>query len=172
MHAGYTTAQNRERKAKIREGKRIDEESKAARDYQAITAGEYIMFWEEAYEGDEEAKETFRGLSVAELRCQVVLGRALESWEAPAEDLRVHRFRQPLGDLNKGFVPGVLAGAGSKKWEVSITRASVLLIAPEFTAAKPLRLTAKTRKKLSEIAPVSNMYTYNKGTGITRGFAA
>ena len=43
MHAGYTASQHRERRVKIREDRRIDEESKAARDYLPITAGDFVL---------------------------------------------------------------------------------------------------------------------------------
>ena len=158
---------------KRREDRRIAEESKVARDYQKITTGDYLLFWEEVVEEEniEEAmREMYRGLSVAELRCPVVLGRALEDCDATdiGHEVKVHRYRQPAGDLNKGFVPGVLAGAGARKWEVDISRDAVLLIAPEFTNARPFRLTAATKKKLCEVQPAAAMFNFGRGTGITR----
>ena len=164
---------NRERRAEIRAGKeadRIEIERQDAAEYEDIAAGDFVIYWE-AVVRDEDMEEAqrnaFKGLTVKELQCPVVLCKALEACHAKecGASLRVIRYRQPQGNLNGKFIEGVLVR--NSKWEMRLDRDSVVMVRPEFNGHS-MKLSAKTRRHLSEIVPVKGMYMYISTKGLVR----
>ena len=112
-------------------------------------------------------RDAYRGMSLSELRCPLVLARAVADYGVDNVELplNVHRYRQVDGNFNNSFRPGILRN--NSKWEVPVCREAVVLLRPEFTG-KPMRLTAKTKRKLCEVSPVSGLYHYKPGVGMCR----
>ena len=140
---------------------------KRAAEMEPICSGDYVMYWEEL--ANEDNHDEYRGMSPAELRCPLVLGRAVEDWnpspQAPS-NIKVHRYRQVAGDMNRTFFPGILS-ANNGKWIVEITRDSVVLVGPEFSK-NSTKLTHQTKKKLCEILVVAGQFALIPKDGMVR----
>ena len=173
-HAGFTASARRAERSENRRQQRVEQEMKEAAEMEYIEAKDFIMFWE-AIVSDEEIEHAiqaeFQGVNPAELRCPLVLGRVVEAWDPanPTDKVKVHRYRQPAGDMNKGFSPGIQASDNSK-WIIDVDRASIVMVRPEFgkvgKGQKVLKLTQKTKKKLCEIPQVGSSFFLVPGKGM------
>ena len=175
-HAGFTANARRTERNEIRRQQRMEQEMKQAAEMEHIEAKDFVMFWEAVVAAEEMANAVqaeFQGVNPAELRCPLVLGRAVETWDPadPSDKVKVHRYRQPAGDMNKGFSPGIQAFDNSK-WIINIDCASIVMVRPEFgkvgKGQKVLKLTQKTKKKLCEIPQVGSAFFLVPGKGMVQ----
>ena len=169
-HAGFTASSRRARRNQTRDARRVEEDMKRAAELQKVDVGDFVFYWEEL--DDISNLEQYQGMSAPELRCPLVLGRAEEAWNptAPTELIKVHRYRQNTGDMNKTFFAGILS-ATNGKWIVEIARESIVMVGPEFTASKATKgkkLLHSTKKKLCEIPIVGGQFQLVPGEGMQR----
>lgn len=172
VHAGYEAKEARAKGKRSREAKRIEAEADVATDYEPISVGDFLMYWEEVVEDsalDAGVLEEYRGMKRVELQCPLVLGVAVEDCDVkePGHTVKVERWRQPDGDMNKGFHKALLRST-NKVWIVDISRDSVLLVSPALLSGRPVKLQHKTKKALCELEKVGGVFHLVAGQGMVR----
>lgn len=176
-HAGYTAATRRAEKSELKKQQRLEDDMKRAAEMAPIAAKDFVVYWEavvDTNKTEDDMRTEYAGLSMSELLCPLVLGRAVRSWDPanPMETVEIHRYRQPAADMNRVFFPGILA-ASNAKWIVEIARDSIVLVGPEFLKAGKgggVRLSGKTKKQLCEIPIVRSQFFMEPKKGMVRGF--
>ena len=165
-HEGWTKAQRSAEIRAVANQARIDADLKKAKAYKKIRKGDLVMFWEAVVDEaqlEEDLRDSYKGLARIELLTPLVMGESLEdiSVKEPGHMFEVRRYRQPDGDMNKGFWPGVLTN--NNVWKMSIDRDSVVMVNP--TVLKPRQNNSKTKilnvackRKLCEIPPVNTVF--------------
>ena len=173
-HDGFTKSARRIRMSGAAERAQHELELEKASKYAKISKGDLIMFWEDVVADEdieEELANSYKNMNVIELRTPLVMGEALEDCDVtiPGHHFLVRRFRQPEGDMNKGFQPGVLSNG--QMWRMNICRDSVVYVNVQTTSKSTSTsryLSIATKRGLCESAPVSGMFEVVSGGKMVR----
>lgn len=173
-HDGFTKNTRRSHMMSEAEKAQMERDIEKASKYAPISKGDLIMYWEDLVPDEEiegELAGNYRNMNLVELRTPLVMAEALEDCNVttPGESLLVRRYRQPEGDMNKGFQPGVLSNG--HMWRMTICRDSVVYLNVETTSRSTSTsrlLTRGTKRALCENAPVNLVYEVNKAGKMVR----